>query len=69
MSAPDFLALLYEAYHSPMGLVVTTSDPLALRAKLYAEMRGNEDFTCLSLHISRSAPTSELIILRKPDEP
>jgi hypothetical protein len=63
-SPPDYVELLYEALNSPLGLVVTSSDPVRLRAKLYEVMRTDDAFQ-FSLHISRLNPGSDLLILKK----
>lgn len=58
---------LYEALDSPFGIELATSDPIKLRAALYATMReakaqGIEDFLGLTLTISPVCPTSYLWI-------
>lgn len=57
--------LLYQALDATLGLVVATSDPVSLRARLYAAMKADPDLACFSIHISRTNPGGELIILRK----
>ena len=64
----DPLETLYEALQHPLGLVVRVEDPLAFRQRLYAAMRGNPEVSCFTIHLSRTLPTSELLIVKKePD--
>lgn len=66
--SPNVVELLYEALETELGLVVATSDPIALRAKLYAAMKADPELALFSIHQSRSNPNGEIIILRKaPD--
>lgn len=62
------LELLYEALRSPLGIVVQSEDPEALRARLYKLRVKDPELACLSFVISPLNPTSDLWILRKPDE-
>lgn len=59
------LDLLYRAYRSERGIVVTSSDPVRLRAKLYAERKKDADLECLSITLSRTQPESQLWIVKK----
>lgn len=63
---PDLplIEILYQALHSPNGIVVRTADPVRLRAKLYVEKKKDEAFGCLSFSISRTSPESELYIVK-----
>lgn len=58
------LELLYEATNSKLGIVIQTSDPQRLRAKLYTLRRDNEDFQCLSFVPSPLVPDHLWIIKR-----
>lgn len=61
----ELLELLYAAVNAPLGTVVETSDPEALRQKLYALRRQHEDdFKNLSFVIS-PMNGSDLWILNK----
>lgn len=59
--------LLYEALASPLGLIIETNDPTALRAKLYQLRKTDPAFECLSFVTSRTNPTTQLWIVRKPE--
>lgn len=61
----DPLETLYEALQHPLGLVISVENPVAFRTKLYTTMRQNADVNVFSIHISRTAPSTELVILRK----
>lgn len=65
MSELVLLQLLYDAIHSPLGIVVATPDPEFLRQKLYPLRKRDLEFDCLSFVISPLA-NGDLWILRKP---
>lgn len=56
--------LLYQAINSAHGIIVRTSDPERLRAKLYIERKKDPSLKCLSFSISRTHPDQELIIVK-----
>lgn len=60
-------ALLYRAMLTPYGIVVESSNPDALRMKLYPLRKAQPDFAQLSFVLS-PMNASHLWILRKPDE-
>jgi len=64
------LELLYEALRSELGIIVATSDPTALKQKLYAARREADDpqLDSLSFVTSRTNPDREIWIVRKPDD-
>lgn len=62
-------SLLFSALSSPLGIEVTTSDPSALRQKLYTLRKKDSIFLPLSFVIPPTAPSSTLWIVRKPDGP
>jgi hypothetical protein len=47
-----------------VGIVVSTTDPLKLRVKLYQEKKKDPEFEKLSFFISPVNPTSELWIAK-----
>lgn len=57
--------LLYQALRAPLGVVVKTTDPDRLRQKLYAERKKDEDLACISIMKSRTAPDSEILLVKK----
>jgi len=61
----NLLEILYEAYRSEFGIIVSTNDPERLRQKLYAERKKDSDLACLSFRISPTSPESELHIEKK----
>lgn len=58
------LEILYEAMAQEIGLVVSTSNPVRLRNKLYEERKRDPIFRNLSFFISPINPTSELWIAK-----
>lgn len=60
--------LLCAAINSERGVVVATSDPQRLKQQLYAAIRKDADFAVISIATSRTAPDSELWLIRK-DQP
>lgn len=52
MSELTLLQLLYDAVHSPLGVVVETPDPEFLRQKLYPLRKRDQLFDPLSFLIS-----------------
>ena len=68
MSDLDLQKALYAAVHSQYGIAVSTDDPVALRRKLYAVRKTDEDFAELSIVESRTNPKTELWIIKvKPN--
>jgi hypothetical protein len=67
MSIP-LIELLYEALNTEIGIVIETSDPVALKQKLYKLRRENEEFTRLSFVTSRIRPDREVWIVKNPEE-
>lgn len=63
MASP--LELLGEALASPVGIVITTSDPERLRQALYRARASDPGFALLSIVTSRTAPASEVWIVKK----
>jgi hypothetical protein len=66
--------LLFQALSSDYGIVVTTSDPIGLRAKLYPVRAKDAVFKCLALVLSPTSPKDELWIIKQkvkdgPQEP
>lgn len=61
----EFESLLFSALSSPLGIEVSTSDPNALRQKLYAVRKKDSAFLPLSFVIPPSNPSSTLWIVRK----
>jgi hypothetical protein len=59
--------LLYRAMTSPYGIVVQSSDPAALRMKLYPVRKAQPLFEPLSFVLSPINP-QHLWILRKPTD-
>jgi hypothetical protein len=57
--------LLIHALMSPHGISVRSSDPLALRAKLYTLRRLDPEYLQLSFVLSPDKPDEELWIVRK----
>ena len=69
MKTPNLLEILYEAYRSPLGVLVQTNDPERLRQKLYAERKKDPDLACLSFRISPFNPSNELMVMKKNGSP
>jgi hypothetical protein len=67
VSQPPLIELLYAALHSPLGVRVESNNPELLRAKLYPVMKEDEAFKALSLVLDRAAPSTHLLIVRKPN--
>lgn len=69
MNKLPVLELLYEALNSEFGIIVKTSDPVALKQKLYAARResGDEALLSLTFATSRTSPDTEIWIVRKPN--
>ena len=65
----QFLAILYQALGSPLGLELPCSDITKVRAKLYAARVASKDITLNTLQF-RAAPSGKaiLIIKGKTDE-
>lgn len=61
----DPVEILYEALTTPLGLVVETPDPVHLRQKLYQAKAADPAFKDLAILTSRTAPNSELWIVKK----
>jgi len=64
---PDLplIEYLYRAINSSLGVVLQTNNPERLRQKLYAERKKDPDLAALSINISRTAPETEIWIIRK----
>lgn len=62
---------LYRALTTPQGIALTTDDPQRLIQRLNAERRKANDPNLKSIVIatSRSNPTGEVWLVRKPEEP
>lgn len=67
MSDLALLQLLYDALHSPFGIIVETPDPEFLRQKLYPLRKSDPAFVSLSFVISPMS-NGDLWILRKPSD-
>jgi hypothetical protein len=63
-TAPDLLGLLYEALHSPLGIVVSTNNPEALRSRLYPMRKEDPNFLLLTFSVSPDSPDELWIIKR-----
>lgn len=63
----DAMETLYEALQHPLGLVVSVSDPVAFRQRLYTAMRQNLDVNLFTIHQSRTN-SDQLLIVRKPSD-
>jgi hypothetical protein len=61
----EYEMLLMQALNSRRGIVVTTSNAEQLRAKLYIAKKKDESYTQLAFVLSPTAPTTELLILKK----
>jgi len=57
--------LLYEALNAELGVIVTSPDPNRLRQRLYAEQRRDPELACITISSSRSAPQTDLWLIRK----
>jgi hypothetical protein len=69
MSNTPLIELLYAALREDLGVVVETNDVNNLRAKLYKIRSENlAEFECISLSPHRAAPTTHLLIVRRPNE-
>lgn len=64
----EMTSLLFSALSSDYGIKVTTSDPDALRQKLYKIRREDSTFQCLSFIISPVLPQSELWIIKREEQ-
>ncbi len=66
----NYMELLYEALHSPLGLVVETEDVEKLRQKLYSVRRSVNapELSVLSFVTSPLLPRTNLWIVRRPDQ-
>lgn len=60
--------LLYEALAAEFGIIIETSNPAALKAKLYSLRKEDEDFLRLSFLTSRTSPVTQIWIVKKPKE-
>lgn len=58
------LELLYDALREEFGLVVNTTNPEALRQKLYPLRKEDPALEQLSFHISPLNPTTQLWIIK-----
>lgn len=67
MSDHALLQLLYQALRSEHGIVVSSNDPAALRQKLYAVRKQDEELSVLTFQISATSPESELHIVRRDE--
>lgn len=56
---------LYRALNTPLGIVLRTSSIERLRQRLYIERKKDPDLACLSINISRTAPETEIWIIKK----
>jgi hypothetical protein len=56
--------ILYDALRAEYGVCIKTTDPIALRAKLYPVKKANEAFACLSLIPSPTNPQTHLWIVK-----
>lgn len=54
---------LYDALHSPLGIIIETDDPEFLRQKLYPLRKDRPEFANLAFVISPTHPDTELWIL------
>ena len=63
--APSYLDFWYEALAAEFGIVIATSDPEALRQRLYKARResGDPDLDSLSVRISPLLPNEEIWIV------
>lgn len=69
MSQQPLIELLYAALREDLGVVVETSDLTNLRAKLYKLRSENlAEFECISLSPHRAAPTTHLLIIKRPPD-
>ncbi len=66
----SLLELLYRALNSPLGIVISTDDPVRTKQQLYQERKKDPALECLSFLTSAFNPGGEIIILKKeiPDE-
>lgn len=62
------LDLLYEAINTPLGIIVSTTDPVLLRQKLYPLRKSDPDFEPLTFLPSPKQPDIHLWIVRKPEK-
>ena len=63
----DLASILYRALESPYGIEVLTSNPTALRAKLYPARKESPAFSCLAFIIPPTNPEGSLWIVKKPE--
>jgi len=61
----ELLEILYAAYHSEHGLLVSTNKVEQLRQLMYQEMKTDPMLASLSITRSRTNPDSELCIIKK----
>lgn len=62
----NLIEALYAALNSKYGVVLETNDPARLRQKLYQQRKALEDesLSVLRFSTSRTAPQSELLIVK-----
>jgi len=65
MSASDLPSLLFAAIETEFGIIVSTTDPSALRQRLYTIRKMDPTFWPLAFIISPEASNSELWIVKK----
>ena len=65
MNEAGLLELLYAALHSPLGIIVETSDPVACKARLYPLRASDPALAALSFLVSPTAPTTSFWIVKK----
>lgn len=66
MTAPGpELEYLYAALNSEYGVIVHTTNLDITKARMYALMRGEPAFACLSLCTSPVSPAEEIYIIKK----
>ena len=68
------LDLLFAALRSPYGVEIETSNPVQLRAELYADVReaktkGDSTFSGLSFHLCPFDPQTKLWLAHKTSNP
>ena len=56
---------LYDALASEFGIILTTDDPIKLRARLYPLRRDDPEFADLSILLSPTNPETELWIVKR----
>lgn len=55
---------LYQALNSQYGIVLSTTDPEKLRARLYVARKQDPELACISINISRTNPESEIWLVK-----